>query len=521
MARRVNTKFLTILTIIIVSLAVLALVGNKFLFRESPEKYINAGKEYIAQKNYEEAVKAFNRAVNLDPRNPAVLVEYGDAVNQLSASDPTMAYQARAAWNQAVAVDPTNKAALDRLMQHWSDLANISGRADTFNNLKDTADKLFAADPKNSAAEIAGQTAIIRPWLMGIEKDEKLITDTIAKLQELMVRYPDNADLPMFAAEGKVRLAERERQREQTADAAKLVDEADQIMQDAVKRSPTAAMYFSAAQVVQMQEKLASAPLGLGQKSLNVSPQEWHKRLLEYYAKARELAKPDDPLYVFINLADARALADKPDEANKILGDLLVKQPNDLQVRLAMAEQLSSDRHKELAPDPKSSADVQAAATKAQQAAIEKSRQDAIDILDRPFVANEVIGPRAFLTREWQVRTLVMATNLRLEQYAVAKRNGDKAQIDKLLPRINDGLAMIESKDGVDSPRHAAFARQAVQAKRRQYQGDSDAGKSAVRWRKRTRRTNRRATSSSDGKSSICWLVPMSRCSRSAGQGSC
>ena len=47
-----------------------------------------------------------------------------------------------------------------------------------------------------------------------------------------------------------------------------------------------------------------------------------------------------------------------------------------------------------------------------------------------------------------------MATNLRLEQYAAAKQPpGNKAEQDRLLPKINDGLALIESKDGVESPR--------------------------------------------------------------------
>ena len=94
MARRVNTKYLTILTIGIDVLVVLPLVGNKFLLQESPEKYINLGNQYIAQKKYDEAAKAFNRAVNLDPKNANVLVAYGDAVNQLSANDPALIFQA-------------------------------------------------------------------------------------------------------------------------------------------------------------------------------------------------------------------------------------------------------------------------------------------------------------------------------------------------------------------------------------------------------------------------------------------
>ena len=114
------------------------------------------------------------------------------------------------------------------------------------------------------------------------------------------------------------------------------------------------------------------------------------------YDRRRALSSPSRKtrLYVFIHIAAARASsADKPEVANQILRDLLVKEPNDLQVRLALAEQLAAVPPQDPAGDPK-----------VQQAAINKARQEAIDVLDRPFTASAVTGPRAFLTREWQVR---------------------------------------------------------------------------------------------------------------------
>src|SRR5688500_10137688 len=99
------------------------------------------------------------------------------------------------------------------MMQFWSDIANLSSTSpDIFAQLGNTAAKLYAADSNNSAAEIAIQTSVIRPWLGGVEKDEKLIEDTIRRLEGLMVKYGDNPDLPLFAAQGKLRMAERFRQ---------------------------------------------------------------------------------------------------------------------------------------------------------------------------------------------------------------------------------------------------------------------------------------------------------------------
>src|SRR5688500_20350335 len=101
------------------------------------------------------------------------------------------------------------------MMSFWSDLANIySSQPSIFESLHDTGKRLHAADPKNSAAEVAIVTSVIRPWLAGVEKDQKLIEDQVARLVELMKKYPENPDLPMFAAQAKLRLAERMRSRD-------------------------------------------------------------------------------------------------------------------------------------------------------------------------------------------------------------------------------------------------------------------------------------------------------------------
>ena len=50
----------------------------------------------------------------------------------------------------------SQRPALDRMMQFWSDVANLdASRPEVFEGLNQTAKKLFAADPKNSAAEVA------------------------------------------------------------------------------------------------------------------------------------------------------------------------------------------------------------------------------------------------------------------------------------------------------------------------------------------------------------------------------
>src|SRR5438093_2055853 len=170
MARRVNSKFLLILTIVVVGLGLGLFLAKKFLIRESPEKYVSRGSAAMAEKNYKLAVENFMKAVSLNPKDPSLWVAYGDALNQLSPEDPKYMERAQKAWSNALTVEPKYMPALDRMMQFLSDVANIdSSKPVVFASLHDTAVKLFDADKNNAAAEIAIQTSIIRPWLAGVE----------------------------------------------------------------------------------------------------------------------------------------------------------------------------------------------------------------------------------------------------------------------------------------------------------------------------------------------------------------
>src|SRR5688500_4244616 len=109
MARRVNTKFLTILTCVVLGLAGAGVLAKKFLIRESPEKYVNAGNQLLSEKKYDEAARNFAHAVALDPKAPDLWVKYGDALNELSAVDAEYLSRARQAWESALAVDAAHK----------------------------------------------------------------------------------------------------------------------------------------------------------------------------------------------------------------------------------------------------------------------------------------------------------------------------------------------------------------------------------------------------------------------------
>src|SRR5688572_25617619 len=98
MARRVNTKFLTILICVVLGQAAAGVLAKKFLIRESPDKYVAAGNALLADKKYDEAARNFAHAVALEPKNPTLWVQYGDALNELSPNDPEFLKRASQAW---------------------------------------------------------------------------------------------------------------------------------------------------------------------------------------------------------------------------------------------------------------------------------------------------------------------------------------------------------------------------------------------------------------------------------------
>src|ERR1044072_3567649 len=112
--KRINTKFVIALGGVVVGLMLLVLLAKK-LRHERPDKYLEAGRKFVADGKYDEAVKNLRHAIALDPRNADIWTEYGDGLNNLSALDVEFLKRARDAWERALAVDPTNKVALSRL----------------------------------------------------------------------------------------------------------------------------------------------------------------------------------------------------------------------------------------------------------------------------------------------------------------------------------------------------------------------------------------------------------------------
>src|SRR5688572_14511788 len=360
-------------------------------------------KAFAEKKDYTSAVAKYEAATAIQQKDPALWVAYGDALNQLSAHDVDYMKRARSAWEKALAIDDDYLPALERMMQFWLDVARLEvDHAQTFEKLGAAAKKLFEADPRNGVAEVAVDTADIRAWVAGVSKDETTIRERIDRLKILAKKYGDDPDVAMYAAQTTYKVADVEKRRGRDVEARRLEAESDEIIESALRRSPTAAMYYAAGQVAAMKE--------------STLPTAQRTRTRALYVLAADQVKPDDPKYVEIHFAAARAQTD-PAEAEKLLRRALRNAPEDQQARLSLAELLATQLGR---------------------------REEALQILDQPMGLSNLTGAKAVLARELSARSLAMAANLRIDLYGPANE-ADRAA---MLPKIENSLAMLEQKEG-------------------------------------------------------------------------
>src|SRR5438874_8397855 len=134
MAKRVNTRFLIILTGV-VALAVLALLATHLVyFRKDPAAQVRAGDALLRQGKTREALERYKFALAQRPTDKDLLVKIGDAYNAMVVDDTQNLILARGAWSQAVANDPRYEPALDRLLDSfWQQLEASNGDGELYN----------------------------------------------------------------------------------------------------------------------------------------------------------------------------------------------------------------------------------------------------------------------------------------------------------------------------------------------------------------------------------------------------
>ncbi|HEV2293258.1 MAG TPA: tetratricopeptide repeat protein [Tepidisphaeraceae bacterium] len=415
--RRVNTKFLIILTVVVVGLGMSGLIVAK-LRRGDPEKYVKAANALVAEGNHTEAVKNFQQALSIEARQPDVWVAYGDAHAQLAPEDDENIRHAINAWRQALQLDPSNKLAMSRMLavrlaqveRPSSDLQNIITEG------RELAARLAAADPSDLTAASAGPLFTVRGAQHGVQTDPERLAEAVKQLVDLSAKHPENPELAARATSAKLIQAQLAGNA-QPAQARELINEAGAVMEASLKAAPTsAAMQFQAFQIFSIQGNAAQNP-ELRQERLDAA-----KAAL---AEALKLVKPDDDAFHAIYMVQANQLrgADRP-AAEKLVRELLAAKPNDPNVRLSVAEWLATDPSK---------------------------RGEAIEILERPLAPQPVDPAKILAAGSSEIPILLALTNLRLDEFAATS---DPAARQAMHAKIEEGISKYIARvsGGADHP---------------------------------------------------------------------
>jgi tetratricopeptide (TPR) repeat protein len=421
MARKVNTAFLIVLTVLILGLAVIGLIVGAVLFRDDPQAYIQAGQKAMAAGDYEAAEKSFSRALEISPRDASVWLARGDAYNHMTARDPDNIKRAQLLWNRALEIEPANRQALERLTRfHYSALDLPAGEnpAARIQQGRDYAVRLAQVAVDDPRAAALPHLFTIRGWLWGVEADPQKLDDAIAALTTISQQIPSDADLPYYIARAHVHRAQAAARLNDRAEADRLYTLAANVMDAAIQAQPdNPAMHARAAYVF----SLLSAAWDAGQTSETLKA-SYLPRIREQLDRASAVVKPQDAEYVDIHLAWARASLQDGDRAaaETKLRNLNQALPDNQRVRLELADLLRQVR---------------------------PGREQALKLLELPIVPAQAEGIEGLRSGDLEVQTLLMRADLRLDMASGADPEPQQALLAAAADDLAKASALIPQRE--------------------------------------------------------------------------
>ncbi|MBA3274126.1 MAG: hypothetical protein H0T11_09680, partial [Chthoniobacterales bacterium] len=448
MARRVNTRFLIILTTALAVLIVGAF-GVYFVMkrRGNPTEYLAKADQLMAAKEYDKALANFRQATGLRPNDPAMWVRYGDAHSKLAALDPENMMRATGCWRKALEIDPNNKEALQRMLRVSRDQLDRTSPRDLpkmISETQDVARKLTLADPKDMTVAAIGPELVIRGWTGGIGTDAQKIDDAITKLKEIGAKNPEDPGPPRWASIALLNRALESARERRMDEARKSFTEAEALMLSAAKAQPDNALMqlrageflLTSRQLVGIMGAATTAPSEGSPDAVTAvdpatsqpgNPVAQRVELArKHFDRAAELAKPDHPSYIEIQLAAGGFAQQRFDRvaAEKRYREVLSHYPDAQDARLRLAALLAIDPAK---------------------------RAEAIALLDKPVDPESMAGAKGLMAQQLRLQTLLALANIRLDQYAETSDQGERK---KLMTTIEDGISKVAAiaPGGQDNP---------------------------------------------------------------------
>jgi predicted Zn-dependent protease len=377
MARRINKKFVGILGLSALLVGGGIYGAQRLLIHEYPDKYIEAGRQAMQDKQWQIAADDFNIAAKLDPTNDKTQLMLAAAYHEIVKTDSTALKQEVSAYQRALEINPNSLPALNKLIDLFQQIVSGQPTGENYNILKGFADSAKKLQPGNlQAAELPDQL-IIQEWVTGLAIDQKAADEAVAEIEKFIPQDPANAELPYAAAKAYIQEAKdankgdnNTQTQEATDDFAKAVATFDAALKSPGQDS-NAMLHFRFAAIL---GELAS-------NDQSVPREKYLARRQAESDRARALVKPTDPEYLpingyaadlliqqgdfqgaaniyrslpkspIVNLALAQVLANVPNgrvEAERILDDTLATLPYDPTtmdlVRFRVMVELTRDR---------------------------------------------------------------------------------------------------------------------------------------------------------------------------------
>jgi predicted Zn-dependent protease len=454
MAKRVNKRFLVVLTTIVLVGGVTGMAAIKLLpklLKKNPQALVAEAQQLEKEGNIGEAISRYRQACNADPANPELRVALGDLCNRHVTIDPDNIGKARQAWQDALTVDPAYKPAMQRLLDMNWGYMNAAPRAETFAAVREAAARLLDLDKADRKAATRLNVVPIRMAQTNVPNKPGEIDKAIKALKDLAHQDPTDADPPYWAVQGEIhqalQAAKRVSDREEARDmVAKIEPEIDAMVKG---QDNNAVMQFRAAQLYAMlgpveyvvnSGKPTTAPAKAGAATATATTRpttapavtrmtlkqvagRFVDRINAALDAARRNAKPGDEHFVEINLTAAEwARSDeRMEDAKKIIDELVKVQPNDPLVRTAFSRAFKDDPAR---------------------------RPQVIELLGKPLSLDGLTGVEALQRKDQQIGLQIELANVRLKNVEAER---DPAKRKQMLEKVLADAKQLEGATGPQS----------------------------------------------------------------------
>lgn len=412
--KRINFTFLSIGIVLVLGVvglgAAYKLKLHKRLFYPSPDSYVAKAKLLMAEGKWEEAGKALYDAGTIKGPDAAISVMIGDVWDHLAGESDENIRKAQGYWANALSIDPRYLPAHQRLLDRANDFAGEYPHPNSFQALRETAEKFRAVDPEDKKAEYILYMASLQLWMTGGQIQQSSIDEAREGLDKMLKEDPAHADAMFQLASEKLYRAQDAYRGNDDAAMRTLMDETIALAESSLAQNETNAdmhfragqLYWAISQIERMQKREKEA-------------ESWEERARAETLKARDLVKTGDDKHLDIQAFYAALMERQKtrDQAEQIYRALVEQYPKDQRIRLALAQLLGGDPTR---------------------------REEAIELLSKPVPqAQDLVGIQAIRAKDYEARTIAMLLDLRLDGLSAlqpSERQGLLSLIDSQYARL-------------------------------------------------------------------------------------